>query len=58
MGTSSKGSAGGLSGMAKAAKLNQKKVQLEPPIQLEKGKKGSNIGPVATGMQKFMKLGG
>lgn len=44
--------------MAKTAKLNQKKVQLEIPVKQEKQKKASNIGPVATGMQKFMKLGG
>ena len=47
--------AGGLSGMARAAQLNKKKVQMQQPTQLENGKKKSGIGHVATGMQKFMK---
>jgi hypothetical protein len=43
--------------MARAARINQKKVQMQQPIALqqEKTKKSSNIGVVATGMQRFMK---
>ena len=48
---------GGIQSIA-AARLNQKKIMAKKPDQQEQGakpKKASNIGPVATGMQRFMK---